>query len=658
MACARAPFRPIAAAALVLCAALAGAPAASHAGDAKHGLSAFGDLAYPADFTHFAYSNADAPKGGTLSLVGWGGVTTFDSLNNFILKGDAAQGLDLLFDTLMTRATDEPDAVYGLVAENAEIADDAMSVTFKLRPEAKFNDGSTITADDVVFSFDALKTKGHPIYAQMLHDVVTAEALDPHTVRYSFKGSLTRDLPLTVAGLPILSKAYYATRDFAATTLDPPLGSGPYTVGDVRQGRNIVYKRNPDYWAKDLPVNRGRWNFDQIRFEYFRDRTAAMEAFKAGTYDFREEFTSKVWATEYDFPAIRAGKVKKEVLADETPSGTQGFFLNTRREQLKDPLVRQALDLAFDFEWTNRNLFYGLYSRTESFFENSRMKALGEPSEAERNLLENLGVPVPTEALGPAYVPSKTDGSGQIRGKLEAAGALLEQAGWTIKDGKRVNAEGAPLKLEILMFEPAFERITAPFVKNLQRLGIDASMRMVDAAQYQRRLKSFDFDITTQRYVMRDTPGVELSSYFGSGAASIEGSLNLAGISDPAIDALIDRVIAAKSREDLETAARALDRVLRAGHYWVPHWYKASNNIAYWDKFSRPETKPNFDRGVLDTWWYDAAKAAKLTSPAAASQDSPDAPQSRRSYLVLALLLGLALVGFFVLRSRRSARKQ
>ncbi|MGB2932321.1 MAG: extracellular solute-binding protein, partial [Methyloceanibacter sp.] len=375
-------------------------------------------------------------------------------------------------------------------------------------------------------------------------------------------------------------------------------------------------------------------------------------------YDFREEFTSKVWATEYDFPAIRAGKVKKEVLADETPSGTQGFFLNTRREQLKDPLVRQALDLAFDFEWTNRNLFYGLYSRTESFFENSTMKAQGEPSEAERNLLENLGVPVPPEALEPAYVPSKTDGSGQIRDKLQEAGKLLDQAGWTIKDGKRVNAKGEPLKLEILNYEPAFERVTAPFVKNLQRLGIDASMRMVDPAQYQRRLKSFDFDITTERYVMRNTPGVELSSYLGSSAAFVDGSLNLAGISDPAVDALIDKVIAAKSREELETAARALDRVLRAGHYWVPHWYKASNNIAYWDKFSRPETKPRFDRGVLDTWWYDAAKAAKLTSPAAASQDSPDAPRSRRSYLVLALLLGLALVGFFVLRSRRSARKQ
>jgi microcin C transport system substrate-binding protein len=461
-----------------------------------------------------------------------------------------------------------------------------------------------------------------------------------------------------VAGLPIFSKAYYATRDFAATTLEPPLGSGPYTVGAVRQGRSIVYRRRPDYWAKDLPVNRGRWNFAEIRFEYFRDRTAGMEAFKAGTYDFREEFTSKVWATEYDFPAVRAGKVKKDVLPDETPSGTQGFFLNTRREQLKDACVRQALDLAFDFEWTNRNLFYGLYTRTESFFENSTMKAKGEPSEAERRLLAGLGFPVPEEALGPAYRPPQTDGSGQIRDKLEAAGKLLDSAGWTMRNGARVNPKGEPLKLEILNFEPAFERVTAPFVKNLQLLGIDASMRMVDPAQYQRRLKSFDFDITTERYSMRDTPGVELRSYFGSAAAAMDGSLNLAGIADPAVDALVEKVIAAKNREELTTAASALDRVLRAGHYWVPHWYKPSNTIAYWNKFSRPEIKPRLDRGVLDTWWYDEAKAAKLTTASAVTKDATDAAGPGRAYLVIALLVGLAFASIVVLRSRRSSRKQ
>ena len=649
------PWQSIAGgAALVLAVLLA--PAA--ASEKKPGLSAFGDLAYPANFQHFAYANPDAPKGGTFSLVGWGGVTTFNSLNNYILKGDAAQGLELLFDSLMVPAADEPDAVYGLVAESAEVADDGKSVTFYLRPEAKFADGTPLTADDVVFSFDTLKNKGHPIYHQTLQDVVKAEALDPHTVRYSFTGDLVRDLPLTVATLPIFSKAYYAARPFEETTLDAPLGSGPYLVDSLAQGRTIVYRRNPDYWAKDLPVNRGRWNFDKIRFEYFRDRTPAMEAFKAGTYDFREEFTAKVWATEYDFPAIRAGKVKKEVLADETPSGTQGFFLNTRREALKDPLVREALDLAFDFEWSNRNMFYGQYTRTQSFFENSAMKAEGEPSEAERTLMAGLGVPVSDAALGPAYLPAQSDGSGQDRNLLLKAGKLLDEAGWTVKNGVRVNAQGEPLKLEILMFEQAFERIAAPYVKNLKLLGIDASIRMVDPAQYQQRLKDFDFDITTERYQMRNTPGVELRSYFGSAAAKMDGSLNLAGISDPAVDALIERVIAAKSREELNTAARALDRVLRAGHYWVPHWYKASNTIAYWDKFSRPATKPRFDRGILDTWWYDEAKAAKLTANAASSPGAQAEPKSQHPWVIIAALLGLALAVYLFVRRRRSARTQ
>jgi microcin C transport system substrate-binding protein len=637
----------------------------AEAAERTHGLSAFNDLAYPPDFEHFAYANPDAPKGGTLSLIGWGGVTTFNSLNNFILKGDAAQGLELLFDSLMVRAADEPDAVYGLVASSAEVADDGMSVTFNLRPEARFADGSPITADDVVFSFDTLKEKGHPIYHQMLRDVTKAEAIDPHTVRYTFEGELVRDLPLTVAGLPVLSKAYYAEQPFAETTLDPPLGSGPYVVDNFAQGRTIVYKRNPDYWAKDLPVNKGRWNFDKIRYEYFRDRTAGMEAFKAGTYDFREEFTSKVWATEYDFPAIRDGRVKKEVLPDETPSGTQGFFINTRRDKFKDPRVREALALAFDFEWTNRNMFYGLYDRTQSFFENSPMEAEGEPSDAERALIESLGVEVPEGALEPAVMPPESDGSGQDRKLLREAGKLLDEAGWQVKDGKRVNDQGEQLTVEFLTFEPTFERILAPYVKNLTLLGIHARIRRVDPAQYQQRLKDFDFDVTTQRYVMRSTPGVELRSYFGSQSADLDGSLNLAGIKDPAVDALIEKVVAAKTREDMTVAARALDRVLRAGHYWVPHWYKGSNTVAYWDKFSRPETKPKYDRGILDTWWFNQAEAAKVeTAKTAAASTTADeittADETEDDGSRLWLILGgvlLAVLGIALyLRGRRKAQ--
>jgi microcin C transport system substrate-binding protein len=383
-----------------------------------------------------------------------------------------------------------------------------------------------------------------------------------------------------------------------------------------------------------------------------------MEAFKAGTYDFREEFTSKVWATEYDFPAIRDGRVKKEVLLDETPSGTQGFFLNTRRDHLKDPRVRKALDLAFDFEWTNRNVFYGLYQRTESFFENSPMKAEGEPSEAEKALLGELGVPVAEETLGAVYLPPKSDGSGADRKLLLEAGKLLDEAGWTIKNGMRVNDKGEPFELEILTFEPSFERLTAPYVKNLKLLGIDARIRMVDPAQYQQRLKNFDFDVTTERYVMRNTPGVELRSYFGSDAAAIDGSLNLAGISDPAVDALIERILAAKSRDELETAARALDRVLRNGHYWVPHWYKASHHVAHWDKYARPETKPRFDRGILDTWWYDEAKAATLAPNVVASPEAEAHSNSRRPIFMIAGLIGLVLAGYLFVRLRRPAKKQ
>ncbi|MGD2025418.1 MAG: extracellular solute-binding protein [Methyloceanibacter sp.] len=590
----------------VLCVAHASSPLA--ASERSHGLSAFGDVALPEDFTAFAYAHPEAPKGGDLSLVGWGGVTTFNSLNNYILKGDAAQGLELLFDSLMVRAMDEPDAVYGLVAESATVAEDGKTVTFYLRPEARFSDGTQVTAEDVAFSFDVLKEKGHPLFSQTLRDVEKAEALDPTTVRYTFKGDLVRDLPLTVSGLPIFSKAYYTDRKFDETTLEPPLGSGPYLVDDLKQGRNITYKRNLDYWARDLPVNKGRWNFDKIRFEYFRDRTAGMEAFKAGTYDLREEFTSKVWATEYDFPAVRDGRVKKDTLPDMTPSGTQGFFLNTRRDKFKDKRVREALGLAFDFEWTNRNMFYNLYDRTQSYFENSPMKAEGEPSEAERVLIENLGVDVDPDVLGPVPVPPKSDGSGRDRASLQRASKLLDEAGWRIKDRKRVNEAGDQLTVEFLTFAPTFERIIAPYVKNLSLLGIDARIRRVDPAQFQQRLKDFDFDITTSRFAMRITPGVELRSYFGSRAADMGGSLNLAGIKDPAVDALIEKIIGAPSREEMNSAARALDRVLRAGHYWVPHWYKPSHTIAYWDKFGRPETKPKFDRGILDTWWSEDAQ--------------------------------------------------
>ena len=606
------PLGLCSAAIVALSAALASLGRPAVAEGAVHGLSTFGELKYPADFAHFDWVNPDAPKGGRLATIGTSARTTFDSFNAFILKGDAAQGLEYLFDTLMVRAFDEPDAVYGLAAASAEVAPDRSLATFRLRPQAKFADGSALTADDVVFAFNVLKEKGHPIYRAQLRDVVKAEALDHLTVRYTFTGSQTRDLPLVVATLPILPKAYYASREFDQTTLDPPLGSGPYLISDYKQGAFVTYKRRDDYWAKDLPVNRGRFNFDELRFEYYRDRTAALESFKAGAFDLREEFTARDWATGYDIPAVKQGRMLLLTLPDESPSGAQGFFLNMRRPKLADLRVRLALDYAFDFEWTNKNIFYDLYTRTESFFENSDLKASGKPSPAELALLEPFRAQLPAEVFADAYKSPVSDGSGQDRRLLRDAARLLGEAGWQVKDGKRVNASGEALELEFLVTDPTTERILAGYVQNLQAIGVQTSVRRIDPAQYERRIKSFDFDVVTTRYALRLTPGVELRSFWGSEAAKTDGSYNLAGIANPVVDALIGKVTEANSREELKTATRALDRVLRAGHYWVPHWYRPYHYIATWDKFGRPAVKPRYERGIIHTWWYDAERAAKL----------------------------------------------
>jgi microcin C transport system substrate-binding protein len=580
----------------------------------KHGLSIFGDLKYPADVQHFDYVNPNAPKGGRVAQVGSGSVTTYDSFNAYILKGDAAQGTELLFDTLMARAQDEPDAVYGLIAESADVADDRMSVTFKLRPEAKFADGTPVTAEDVVFSFNSLKEKGHPRVSMPLRDVTKAEAVGPLTVRYTFQGTLVRDLPITIAAtLPVLSKTYYTTRDFEKTTLDRPLGSGPYKIGDFKPGTYVTYLRREDYWGKDLPVNRGLYNFDEVRYDYFRDRSLELESLLSGTIDFREEFTSKDWATGYEGkPMVRDGRVLRLTIPDERPSGAQGFFINTRREKFKDPRVRQALGLMFDFEWSNRNLFFGLYTRTASFFENSDMKASGPPSPEELALLEPFRDKLPAAVFGEPVSPPVTDGSGNNREMLRAALKLLAEAGWSQTPDGIKNAKGEKLEVEFLTEEPTWDRIIGPFVKNLNNVGIPASIRRVDSSQYEQRMKDFDFDFTTQRYSMRLTPGIELKSFWGSEAAKSNGSFNLAGIDDPVVDALIERVVTARSRGELVTATRAVDRVLRAGYYWVPQWYKGQHNLAFWNKYSWPETKPKYERGALETWWYDAEKGAKL----------------------------------------------
>ena len=603
----------------------------------RHGLSIFGDLKYGDGFRHFDYVNPDAPKGGKVSQVGPGGVTTFDSFNPFILKGDAAQGLELMFDSLMVRAFDEPDAVYGLVAAWGDVAEDGMSVTFGLRPEARFSDGSPITARDAVFSFGVLKSKGHPAIAMPLRDVVTAEAIDEQRVRYTFTGTLVRDLPIRVALLPVLSKAWFEAREFDRAALEPLLGSGPYKIKDYKAGTSVTYERRPDYWAKNLPVNRGHYNFDEVRYEYFLDRKIELENLFSGTIDFREEFTSVDWATGYDKAVVKEGKVKRTTIDDDSPSGAQGFFINTRRPKLGDRRVRKALGLVFDFEWSNRYLFYEIYKRTTSYFENSDMKASGAPSPEELLLLEPHRERVPPEVLGDVYLPPVTNGSGDNRENLRKAGALLAEAGWKAHREEQDDPEcgivcrammaiglrskpvanvlrngaGEKLAVEILIDTGGFERIAGPYVRNLRQIGVEATIRMVDPAQYERRLKTFDFDMAVQRYSMQLTPGVELKSFWGSEAARTDGSFNLAGIADPVVDALIEKVMAAKSRAELTTATRAVDRVLRAGHYWVPHWYKASHNLAFHDKLGWPAVKPRYDRGALVTWWYDAEKAAR-----------------------------------------------
>ncbi len=615
----------------------------------RHGISAFGDLKYPATFQHFDYVDPAAPKGGRMALVG--GALTFDSFNPFILKGEAAQGVaDLVFESLMVRAADEPDAMYAAIARSAEISPDRLSVTFDLRPEARFSDRSPVTADDVVFSFDTLKEKGHPNFRSRLRDVTKVTALGPHRVRYEFQGTQIRDLPLVVAGLPVLSKAYYSRTAFEETSLVPPIGSGPYALSDFRHGASVTYTRRPDWWGKDLPVNKGRFNFDTIRFEYYRDRTAQLEGLKAGEYDFREEYTARDWATAYDVPQVRDGRIKRLTLPDENPSGAQGFFVNTRRPKFADPRVRRALDLAFDYQWMNANLFYGLYQRTASYFENSPLKATGQPTPAEIMLLEPFRDKLPPEVLtSEPYSPPVSDASGADRKNLREAVKVLASAGWTIRTetiaegqcgmlcslgqlvglGRRRteqvmrNARGETLDIEFLTVEATSERIVTPYAQTLRLLGIRASVRRIDPAQYQRRMKTFDFDVVTQRYVMRLTPGSELLNYFSSRAAETEGSFNLSGIANPVVDALIGKIQEARTRDELTTAARALDRVLRAGHYWVPQWFKATHNIAAWDRFGRPAVKPRYDRGVLDTWWYDSNKAAKLTGGAVAAPVVP-----------------------------------
>lgn len=585
-----------------------------------HGLSVFGDLALPVDFKALPYVNPQAPKGGTISseIKATGGnqnFTTFDTLNIYILRGNGAAGMASIFDSLMTGTLDEPDAAYGLVARAVRWSADRLTYRFVLRPEARFHDGSPLTAADVVFALTTLKTLGHPIYRSALRHLESVEAEGDGLVTVRLNPARSRELPLQVAALPIFSKAYYATHAFEEPTLESPLGSGAYKVGRLEQGRFISFDRVPDYWARDLPVSLGQNNFDTIRYEYFRERQVAFEAFKTGAFTFREDATSIIWAKGYDFPAANDGRVKRETLPDQGPRSIQGWWLNTRRDKFKDARIREALGLAFDFEWTNQNIMFGLYQRTWSYFQNTAMAATGTPGPAELALLEPLRGTIADSAFGEPSLPPKSDGSGQDRALLGRAFKMLTEAGCK-RDGAVLKLpSGEPFTIEFLDFSGALERHTAPFIKNLRLLGIDAAYRVVDAAQYQSRTQSFDFDVVTQNYGGSFTPGESLRIEFGSEAARTPGSQNLTGLADPAVDALIEKALVADSREQLNAICRSLDRVLRAGHYWIPMWNLPSHWLAYWDLYDRPATPPKFDPGVLSTWWTDPAKAARLKLP-------------------------------------------
>ena len=498
----------------------------------------------------------------------------------------------LIFDSLMTGSGDEPDSLYGLVARAVRVSADKTTYRFLLRKEARFHDGSPLTARDVAFSLNILKTKGHPSIRQALRDLDAAEAEADDIVMVRLKPHHSREAVLIVAGQPIFSAAYYASHAFDETTLEPPLGSSAYKVGAFDAGHFISFDRVPDYWGKDLPVNVGQANFDRIRFEYFGDRKVAFEAFKAGVFTFREEFTSAVWATGYDFAAVKDGRIIRATLPDELPMGTQGWFLNIRRDKFKDVRIRQAIGLAFDFEWTNANIMYGVYARTTSFFQNSPMAAQGSPSPEELALLEPYRSELDPAVFGEVYVPPVSDGSGQDRELLRRASQLFSEAGCKRTGTLLTLPDGKPFEIEFLDFDNALEPHTAPFIKNLKLLGIEARYRVVDAAQYKRRLDDFDYDVVTSRFGLGLTPGEGMRSTFGSEAASMPGSRNVSGIANKAVDALIEKALVAETREQLTFICRAIDRILRAGHYWVPMWNKPNHLVAYWDLFGRPGAQP------------------------------------------------------------------
>jgi microcin C transport system substrate-binding protein len=600
---------------LVLCPVLA---AASEPQEKHHALSLIGEPAYGPDFTHFKWVRPDAPKGGRVRRMGFG---TFDSLNPYSIKGNPVGAVTtLIYDRLMASSPDEASASYGLIAEWVAYPDDFSSATFQLRASARFHDGRPVTPDDVIFSLDAQK-KANPRIAAYYKNIVKAEKVGDNQVKFTFDVTGNRELPVIAGELRVLPKHFWEgtgsngePRDLSNATLEVPLGSGPYRIKEVDAGRTVTFERVKDWWAKDLPVSKGQWNFDEVKYIYFRDQVPAFEAFKAGDLDYWDESSAKNWATRYDFDALKRGLVTKEKVPVVKVTPMQSFAFNIRRPQFQDARVRQAFNLAFNFEWANKNLFYDEYQRVNSYFDNSELRASGLPQGRELDILNEVRAQVPlevftTEWKNPVNAGADEDG----RKNLALAARLLAEAGYKLKDGVLTNAAGVQLRAEFLNWQPEFERVILPYIGQLQKLGINASVRTVDVPQYQRRLDKFDFDIIVKTYAQSESPGNEQRAFWGSAAADKEGGANVIGIKNPAVDALVDKIILAKDRAELVAATRALDRVLLWNHYVVPQWSTPFERFAMWNYYARPAKLPSRDPSFLRIWWWDDAKAKRAT---------------------------------------------
>lgn len=569
-----------------------------------HALSLLGEPALPPDFTHWPWVNPDAPKGGEIALTALG---SYDSFNAYILRGTPAVGLGNLYDTLLKDSADEASTEYAHLAGTIERPADRMWVAFEIRDQARWHDGKPITAEDAIWTFQALRQHGRPFWRTYWADVTEVVAEGPKRVVFRFRDNTNRELPLILGQMPVLPKHWWQGRDFSKPTLDVPLGSGPYRIERFEAGRSVVYRRVEDYWGRDLPTMKGTNNFGAMRYEYFRDATVALEAFKAGQIDFRTENIAKEWATAYDFPAVRNGLVKRDEIKNELPTGMQAFIMNLRRPLFQDARVRRALIEVFDFEWMNANLFYGSYTRTKSYFSNSELASSGLPEGREKEILEKYRGRIPDEVFTQEYTLPVTDGSGNNREGLRRGLTLLREAGWTVRDRKLVNAKGEPFVFEILLDGPSFERVALPYVQSLQRLGMEVRVRTVDPAQYEKRMDAFDYDMTVDVIPQSLSPGNEQRDFWTCAAARQDGSRNRIGICDPVIDELVELIINAPDREELVARCRALDRVLLWHNYVVPNWHTQTFRVAYWDKFGRPPRNPRYAL-ALDSWWIEQGR--------------------------------------------------